>query len=401
MEPWRRNLYVTWFTQILSLAGFGFMLPFMPFFIQEIGVTDPDAIRRWTGITASITAITMGAVAPLWGILADRFGRKLMILRSMGSGAIILFAMSFVRSIEGMVILRLIQGLLTGTITAAATLIAAGTPTEKLGFALGFLSSSTFIGISIGPLIGGIVGEFAGYRVAFRIGAAILVGAFVMVLVVIRDVRVHARYTKKKRTRRVDPEVRMVFTLVFVMIFAIRFTRSLPVSFVPLRIQEILGTIEGASVITGVISSLVGLATAVAGLTIARLGDRIDKISLIARLLVVSALLSFPIFFTRGIIGFALFYVLAALGVGGVEPMIQSIVSEHTTPERRGSTFGLLTLTGSFGWFSAPLVASAISIGAGIRWIYLAFALCLGGGAMIVFLSRFLIRRFRASERTR
>ena len=142
MEPWRRNLYVTWFTQILSLAGFGFMLPFTPFFIQEIGITDPDAVRRWTGITASVTAITLGAIAPVWGILADRFGRKLMILRSMGTGAAILFAMSFVKSIEGIVVLRLAQGLLTGTVTAAATLVAAGTPRDKLSSALGFLSSS-------------------------------------------------------------------------------------------------------------------------------------------------------------------------------------------------------------------------------------------------------------------
>ena len=175
--------------QILSVAGFGFMLPFLPFFIQEIGISDPNELRRWVGISASIPALCMAGMAPVWGLLADRFGRKIMILRAMAAGSAILLCMSFVHSIHGILIVRVFQGLLTGTVTASATLVAVGTPKEKLSYALGFLASSTFIGFSLGPFLGGLIGEYFGYRKAFQIGAGILFVGFCVVLFSVREVR--------------------------------------------------------------------------------------------------------------------------------------------------------------------------------------------------------------------
>lgn len=131
---------------------------------------------------------------------------------------------------------------------------------------------------------------------------------------------------------------------------------------------------QGASVITGIISALLGIASAMAGLTLARLGDRHNKISLIAIFLGVGTVLSLPIYFMRNIAGFTLFYVLVALALGGVEPNLQSFLSEHTRPSRRGLLFGIQTFVGSLGWFAAPLVGSVISIRLSIRHIFLFFS---------------------------
>ena len=146
------------------------MLPFIPFYIQEVGVTDPVQVRLWVGLTSSGTAITLAIMAPIWGILGDKWGRKLMILRAMAAGALILFLMSLAKNVQTIFVLRLIQGLFAGTVTAAATLVAAGSPKEKLSYSLGFLASSTFIGFSLGPFFGGLAAEYLGYRRAFHMG---------------------------------------------------------------------------------------------------------------------------------------------------------------------------------------------------------------------------------------
>jgi MFS transporter, DHA1 family, multidrug resistance protein len=411
MELWRRNLYVTWFTQILSLAGFGFMLPFIPFFIQEIGVTDPDSVRRWVGIVTAVPSLLLGVMAPLWGYLADRFGRKLMILRSMAAGVVILFAMSFAGNIGTVLALRMAQGMLTGTVTAAATLVAAGTPRERLSYALGFLASSTFIGSSVGPFIGGITAEYAGYRTAFRIGAVVVAVAFLLVLFFTTELgadgagvvaRGSARPAPAQR-RRSKPTgaYRSGFLALLGLLFVIRFSRAMPASFVPLHVQELRGTIEGASAITGIISAFVGGAAALAGLTLSRLGDRHDKLTVIARFLIASTVCAVPLFFTRGILDFGACYVAVAFVAGGIEPTLQSYMSEHTDSSRRGLVFGTQTLVSGLGWSLAPLLASAVSISLGIRWIFLFFALGIGVSWIYVSVAkRFIRTRFQGEPRS-
>jgi MFS transporter, DHA1 family, multidrug resistance protein len=379
MVQWKRNLYVTWFTQILSLAGFGFMHPFLPFFIQEIGVTDPDAIRRWVGITTATPSLILGLMGPVWGILSDKFGRKLMILRAMCAGSIMLLAMSYAKSVEMVLLLRVFQGLFAGTVTAAATLVAAGTPRERLSSSLGFLSSSNFIGFSLGPMIGGITAEYFGYRVAFRIGSITLLVAFVLVLIFTQDVRVPKPTKSRERPRETMAKVFPVgFLICLALLFLIRFARALPASFIPLHIQEIRGTVEGASVVTGLLSAAIGGVAAISGLTIARLGDRINKLTLISRLLWISALCALPLFFTRGVWDFGVCYIVVAFFMGGVEPNLQSYLSERTDSSSRGMVFGAIALVGGFGWSAAPLLGSVVSIGLGIRWLFLFYAIGIG-----------------------
>ncbi|MFW5684083.1 MAG: MFS transporter, partial [Spirochaetota bacterium] len=133
---WRRNLAFAWVAQILSLSGFGFAFPFIPFYIQELGVTDAEELRLWTGVLASAPALSMAVMAPIWGSIADRAGKKIMMLRAMLFGAIILASLSLSQSVTTVLVLRIAQGLFTGTMTAAAALVASGTPREKMSYAL-------------------------------------------------------------------------------------------------------------------------------------------------------------------------------------------------------------------------------------------------------------------------
>lgn len=375
LDSWKKNLYIVWASQILSLAGFGFMLPFLPFFMQEVGVTDPDALRRWVGLCSSIPAVGMGIMAPIWGILADKYGRKLMILRSMAAGSMLLLSMSFMRSVEGIFALRTIQGLLTGTIAASATLVAAGTPRERLSFALGFLSSSTFIGYALGPFIGGITAEFFGYRTAFRIGSAMLLVGFVVVVLLVKDMRDDDQQSPKQAEGSALDRYKPL-ALLLGMLFLLRFCRSLPYPFIPLHIQDMKGGVAGASAATGLLTSMVGLAAAVAGITIVRLGDRMNRLLLISLCLGATALVSLPLFSTRTVFSFGFVYVFMVFCSGAVEPTLQSHLSEQTDASKRGRLFGVQTLVASLGWFAAPLTGSAVAIHYGIRYVFLLTSVC-------------------------
>ncbi len=164
MERWKVNLYIIWFTQIISLMSFGLSLPFLPYYIQELGIKDLDRLKFYTAITSAAPALGMGLMAPIWGILADRYGKKLMLLRAVFCASIVLLGLSLSVEVWQIILLRICQGLLTGTVGASSAFIASNTPDDKLSYSLGFLSSSTFIGLSAGPAIGGIIAESMGYR---------------------------------------------------------------------------------------------------------------------------------------------------------------------------------------------------------------------------------------------
>lgn len=373
MERWQINLYTLWFSQILSLMSFGFGLPFIPFYIQELGITDPHQLKIYTGILNAAPAIGMGIMAPIWGMVADKFGKKLMLLRSMLFASFIIGGMGLATQVEHLILLRLAQGLFTGTVTASATLVASDAPSHRLSYALGFLSSSTFIGFSAGPTIGGFIAESIGYRASFFIGGVLMLLDFFLVLLVVKENKTSYVPRAKKSSSRFSFasffSVMMV-TMLFILLF-MRVSRTIFNPYLPLYVQEMRSSIEGTAKITGIISGMTGLMTAISGLTLSRLGDRYDKLSMLKIMFTAGILLSFPLFFIKTLWGFAILYAVLFFAIGGIEPIVMSVTSEIIPPENRGSLFGIQTLVGSIGWALSPLLGSVVSIQFSIKSIFL------------------------------
>ncbi len=364
MEKWKVNLYTLWVTQIISLTSFGLGLPFIPFYIQEMGVTDPNQIKLFTGILSTAPAVTMAIMAPIWGKLSDRWGRKLMILRAMLAAVFVIGSMGLVNNHWQLVALRASQGLFTGTITASTTFVAANTPKDKLSYALGFMSSSTFIGFSIGPVIGGIFAENFGYRFSFFAGGALMLIGFLLVLFVLVE--------EKSTIKKEDEEVKLnnediklftplILSLLLVLFFH-RVTRSVFAPYIPLFVQSTLNSTEGAARMTGLINGAAGLATAVAGLTITRLGDRLNKLRLATALTLMGLLLSLTLRFASSLYIFIILYGMMFFFLGGIEPIITSTTAELTPTERRGELFGYQGLVGSVGWMLSPMLGAYVSV---------------------------------------
>ncbi|WP_053228284.1 MFS transporter [Spirochaeta cellobiosiphila] len=401
-QNWKRNLWIIWVAQVLSLGGFNFGLPFLPYFIQDLGVTDSDQLKLWTGIISSAPALTMAVMAPIWGFIADRYGRKIMLLRAMLFGTVILTALSFVTSVEQVIILRLLQGLLTGTMTAAATLVSVGTPKEKLSYALGVLASSNFIGISIGPLFGGLAAEWLGYRMSFVIGAAILAVGFFLVLIAVQELKAPEEDNKeeiKERESGNRNHRNSIFTFTIIgslaMILILRFSRVLPIPFIPLYVQDLLGKISGAASITGLISFARGGVTALASITIVRWGDKIERMKIVVLLLALATIVSIPVSFVQSIFGFSVFFVLATFFMGGIEPLIQSEIVSAVPSDKRGLIFGVQTTVGNMGWFAAPMIGSLISINYGIPAVFFSMLIFLAVATLIAFIFLILLRNKR------
>ena len=390
---WRRNLYTVWFTQLLSIMGFGFGLPFLPFYIQELGVTDPDMLKIWTGLLSSGPALAMAIMAPVWGNLADRLGKKLMLMRAMIGATIVLAGLASARSAAAVLVFRLLQGLLTGTVTSSATLVASGTPNKNLSYALGFVSSSTFIGLTLGPAVGGIVAEHFGYRISFLIGTVIMFFGFLLVLFLIKeptpemagrssdtDDPIDKKYLQKQPENTGGTGGKIItpfIILIFILFFFIRLSRVMPNPFLPLFIQDVRGTIAGSARITGLLSGGIGIAAAVSGLTLSRLGDRMDKLKLLSILVACGTVLSVFVTVIPQFLPAVLFLILTYFLIGGVEPLLMSITSEQVDAGSRGFLFGIQTAVGSLAWACSPLIGSFVSIKYSVKSVFLVFSLCL------------------------
>lgn len=430
MERWKINLYTIWFSQILSLMSFNFGIPFIPYYITELGVKDPVQLKFYVGLLTTAPSIASAVMAPVWGMAADKWGKKLMLLRAMAAGCIVIAGMGIATNVYQIVALRIAQGIFTGTIAAATLIIASTTPTNKLSYALGFLSSSTFIGQSAGPVIGGILADYAGYRVSFLLGSLLMLIDFFIVLFLAKEVNneevnadmgtitesntdklpaaeednaeniISLNYdgTEKSNSKKLqfrrkplkNSKISFIFSasmlaMLFIL-FVIRSTRALFNPYIPLFVQEMRSTTESASKITGMINGFTGIMTALSGMTLSRLGDKYSKTRVLTSLFIISIILSVPLALSGNLFVFTLCYGIFYYIMGGIEPITISVTTENTPVDRRGLLFGIQGFIGNMGMAIAPMIGSMISIRFSIRSILYMIPLTLIPGFLMVFI---------------
>jgi len=379
MRPinWKTNLAVIWVSQLLSIAGFFFALPFGPYYIQELGVQDPARVKFWVALFGAAPPLSLAIFSPLWGMLADRYGRRLMLLRANFGAAVVLGLMSMVHSVEALVALRLLQGTLSGTMVAAQAMVAAYTPERHSGMALGSLSAAVYSGSMVGTFLGGMLAEYFGYRPVFLASAVLLLASGFLIFWGAREdfsrPRV-ARPEKGTSPKRAFADLRHVWPILL-LLGAMSFARQFETSFFPLLIQKMLGTLQGAALWTGSLSAIAAVAGFLAGIVFGRLADLFRP----AKIAQVAVVLAGLFMFFHGLAPTFLFVGAARFGMtfcaGGLDPLFQSWLSRETPPEKRGAVFGWSATARSTGWFVAPLMSGLVASGYGIRAIYFVGAL--------------------------
>jgi len=182
MEPWRKNLYILWGTQFLAMVGMNLVVPFLPFFIRYLGVTEPDELARWSGLVFAGPFVLSFIATPIWGTLGDRYGRKTMVVRAIFGLALSQLLIGFSQNVYQLFLFRIVQGAISGFIASALALVSTNTPREKMGYAMGLMQSASAGGMVLGPFIGGLLADLVGYRQIFFITASLCtIGGFVVV----------------------------------------------------------------------------------------------------------------------------------------------------------------------------------------------------------------------------
>lgn len=185
---WKRNLIALWASQFISLSAFSFCLPFLALYIRKTEMVPEDQVASWTGVLLSCSSIAMMIAAPIWGMLGDRYGRKMMLVRANLAGSFVLYLMGVVTTIEGLVMLRLLQGAFTGTVSAAQTLVMTNTPNKRQSFALGLMMAAVSAGQTAGNYFGGICAQHFGPVFSFKLGGGML---FISTILVVAAVQEH------------------------------------------------------------------------------------------------------------------------------------------------------------------------------------------------------------------
>ncbi len=373
-QPWQRTLYITFFAQLMSSMGFSLIFPFLPLYVQSLGTTTGISLDFWAGMVFSSQAITMMIASPIWGALADQYGRKPMVERAMFGGTILLFLMAFVTSAEQLVLLRTIQGFVTGTVSATNALVAACAPRERLGYAMGILQVGLWSGISLGPLVGGVLADAYGYGMPHIFTAVLLGIGGLLVHFGIHEQFEPAEHDSGRRNRFVA-EWRHVLsmqgvTLTYALRFLTALMRSMITPIAPLFIQTLLAESSGVSTMTGLMIGVGSAAATATAIYLGRLGDRIGHRRIVIGSAIIAGLTLLPQAFVTEVWQLIVLYSLTGAASGGLVSAPSALLAQYTDPGEEGAVYGLDNSIVAGARAVAPLAGSGLAIWLGYRGVF-------------------------------
>jgi DHA1 family multidrug resistance protein-like MFS transporter len=371
-DRWRRQLAALCVAQLISAVAFSFALPFLPLYIQTLGVPDAGAAALWAGASSAAFSLVMALLSPFWGAIADRRGPRLMVGRAMFGGALVVGAMGLVRSAAGLFGLRILQGAVTGVQAAITVLVTTIVPRDRLGASVGLMQVATFGGASVGPLIGGVVADRFGFRPAFLITGALMFLSGVVVFAGVpergRMVRPGARVGMVSGLRWATTSAPLL-TMVMVL-FALQFATTVVSPVLPLYIKELSGESDRAATVTGLVLGIGGLFGSLSAIGAGRAADTLGHKPVLLVAAAGSTLLYFPQALVTNVEQLLLLRVGLGLFNGALIPSTQAVIGLATPSERRGVAFGVAASASSLGSAVGPLLGATVAATLGIRAVF-------------------------------
>ena len=382
METWKRTVYISLVCVFCTAFGVSQLAPILPLYFHGLGVQTPEAMSLWSGLSTGATYIIVCLAAPFWGRVADKKGRKITLIRSSFGMALCNALIAFQTTPEGVVLIRLIQGLVSGFYSASITLIASETPIERTGWALGLLASANLAGSLIGPLLGGYIADTVGIRNDF-----IIVGALMGLAGVLATIFIHENYVPKPNPEKLSirklkeqiPEFNSIVALcVASFIYAICIMSLQPV--ISVYIKGIVPSdTENLAFIAGAVFSAMGIAQLMSSSPLGKLVDKIGPRKVLVVSLIYVGVLNIPQAYVSDVYQLAIIRFLQGFGLGGMLPALNTYLSSKTPREFTGQVFSYNQSCLFFGYFLGSVGGASL-----MAWLGFTTLFWVSGGLFII-----------------
>jgi MFS transporter, DHA1 family, multidrug resistance protein len=381
----RLSFIVLLVSQLAATMGFTFVLPFMPIYIQALGVEDAGSAAAWAGVINSSTAVTMALAAPLWGKLGDRVGLKPMLLRATVAGTVVVGLMGLVGSPWQLLALKALQGCLTGTVAAATVLVSATAPADKAGARLGTLQMVIFVAAAAGPFFGGAFADLVGIRASFGVTAALLAASALLISIWVKEERPAEEAAEDEQSmgaegplphRRLAPSLLALFVVQVAIMSAAPALPGLLTSLMdePVRVATLAGWIIATGALAASLGSVLG------GKLAARFGAR----RVIIWTLLLAGISALPQAEVDSVALLWTLRLLTGLFVGTAVPVANLAIRGAVHPRRQGEAFGVAATATSTGNAVGPVTGGLLAASFGFGAPFLVPGVCLVAVSAII-----------------
>jgi DHA1 family multidrug resistance protein-like MFS transporter len=358
--------------------GFTVLSPIMPLYLPVLGVHDPAQVDLWAGVIAAVTPLVAAFVSPFWGRVADRRGRKLMVLRSCFAIALFFGLMGLVGDVWQFFGLRVLMGAFAGFNAATISLVASQVPPQRLGYSLGWLSTGQLVGTLIGPLVGGFVADATGsYRAPFVVTSIVCVCCGLLALVLVKERFVPPQPGAQRKSMfqafailSRAPGLMPLFVVLLLAQFGVQAVQPV----ITLYVKQLLGATPDVATLGGLAFSVTGVADLIASPFLGRRSDVLGYRRVLLISLAGAALASAPQAFVPTYWGFVACRFALGLFVGGILPTANALVGRIAPPGDRGTVFGVTASAMFIGQSLGPLSGGAIAATLGLHWVFLVTA---------------------------
>ncbi|WP_338107581.1 multidrug efflux MFS transporter [Streptococcus uberis] len=361
---------MAWLGTFFTGASFSLVMPFMALYVEELGVAK-NQVEWYAGLAVAISAFASAVFAPIWGRLADRYGRKPMMIRASLMMTFTMGGLAFIPNVQWLLVLRLLNGIFAGYVPNSTALIASQVPRDKSGYALGTLGTGVTAGMLIGPLIGGVLAEMLGIRLVFLlVGLILLLCTFLTVHFVKEDFE-PVNKAEVVPTRLILKQVksRKIMLSLFVTSMIIQISAQSVAPILPLYIRH-LGQVHNLMFISGLIVSAMGVSSLLSSSTLGKLGDKIGN----HRMLLLALAYSFVMYFCSALattsIQLGALRFAYGFGVGALMPSINSLLTRMTPREGISRIFSFNQMFMNIGQVIGPFIGSNVAILFGYRSVF-------------------------------
>lgn len=370
---WKKNMYIAWIGCFFTGASFSLVMPFIPIYIEQLGAPQ-NKIEFYSGLSISLTALSAAIVAPMWGNLADRKGRKLMMIRASLGMALTMGSLAFVPSVFWLLVMRFLNGILAGYIPNATAMVASQAPIEKNGWALGTLATGGVAGTLIGPSLGGFLAQTVGIENVFIVTGTILVITTLLTIFFIKEdfkpVEKKNMISTKEVFQKVEKPGVLFGLFLTTLILQIGMTSISPI--LTLYIRELGGEMTNILFISGLIVSVAGVSTVLSSPFLGKIGDKFGNQRVLLGGLVLSLLCIYPMSMVQTPFQLGVLRFMMGFSTGALMPSVNALISKLAPVEGMSRIFSFNQMSTNLGQVAGPMIGSIVANTSGYRSVFVA-----------------------------